>query len=699
MAKQKPNKKKQPLKPEIKETKPYPLLWVPGVLILIIVAHFPSLFNGFTNWDDPSYVTQNNFIKGFSAENLTIIFGEFHNGHYHPLTWLSLAFDYSLFKLNPLGYHLINLLIHLINVYFVYFFIKLLSGNWKVAIITSLLFGISPLTVESVAWVSERKNLLYTLFFLASIISYLKFLEKSKLSLYFFSVFLFVLSLLSKSMAITLPVVLLLIDYFKNRLLFSRKVIIEKLPFIIISVAFGIAAFVAQSMLSSGNTELIPWVSKIMYGSWGLLNYFARIFIPFKLSAFYPFLPWHYPSYYLTGIVFTLLFIWFVYRSWKKEDKTIVFGLVFFLINLVLLLKFFNSIANSVYIADRYTYVSSIGLFFILSTFLSKLKNKTGIIIFVVLTAYYGIYTYNQSKAWKNSISLWNNVIKQYPGAHIPLLNRGNAFREEKQYTQALADYDLILHSDPAFFEALVNRGYVYDIQGNYTLALNDYEKALTIKPNDKNTLYNNALCLQKSGKNEEATVQVQNQIKTGNGSAESYNILGNASFSKNDFTEAIDYYSKAVEMDPQNALYWYNRANSKAMIKKQKEALADYDKAIELDQTNSDYFFNRGTTRYFIKDFKGAKKDMESAVRINPENITYYLNKSNIELALGNNDNAIKDLTSAINLDVNNAQNYTRRAIIYFRMNKTAEGCKDAYTSVKLGFSQANELLQKYCR
>ena len=699
MAKQKPDNKKNPVRSESKEKKSFPFLWPMVVIIVVLIAHLPSLFNGFTNWDDPAYITKNEFIKSFSLENLKTIFGEFHNGHYHPLTWLSLAFDYSLFTLKPFGFHLINLIFHLVNVYFVYIFIKLLSSEWRVAIITALLFGITPLSVESVAWITERKNLLYTLFYLGSLIFYLKFLNKNKRSSYLISLCLFILSLLSKSMAITLPLILILIDYYTNRSLKSVKIWIEKLPYVIIAVVFAIGAIFAQSAVAPENSFPITWDSKIMYGSWGFANYFVRLLIPFKLSAFYPYLPQNYPVYYFLGILFTLLFIWLVYRFWKKENKRIVFGLLFFAINLVLLLKFFDSISNSVYIADRYTYISSVGLFFVAGSLLLKLKKSYWILILTIFTIYFSVYTFQQSKVWKTSITLWNNVIEQYPGAHVPLLNRGNAYRDDKQFAQALADYNLILKTDSTFFEAWVNRGYVYFMQNNYHLAYKDYENALLIKPDDKNTLTNKSLCLEKMGKIEEAAIQAQNQIDSGEGNALSYNILGNASFAKNDFHKSIELYSKAIELDSTVALYWYNRANSRAMIKKQIDALKDYDKAIYLDNTNSDYFFNRGTTRYFIKDYSGAKSDMESAIKFNPKNPTYFLNKSNVELALGNNEAAIKDLTSAINLDVNNAQNYARRAVIYFQLNRKGEGCKDANTSVRLGFIQANELLQKYCQ
>jgi tetratricopeptide (TPR) repeat protein len=673
-----------------------------GILVLVVIVYFPSLFNGFTNWDDPSYITKNEFIKGFGIENLKAMFGEFHNGHYHPLTWISLAINYSFSELNPFGYHLINLIIHLLNVSLVFIFIKELSRQSKVALLTALLFGIHPLSVESVAWVTERKNLLYTFFFLCSLIAYLKFLNKEKLLLYFTSLILFIISILSKSPAIILPIVLVLIDYLKERKIFSTK-IIEKIPFFLLSITFGIITSMAQAKVVADNSEVIPIDANLMYGAWGFLKYFILIIIPYGLSAFYPFVTSNYPAYFFIGWLFIIAFIWLVWRNWKKDNRLIVFGLLFFSANIFLFLKFFNLIASSYYIADRYTYVASIGLFFIFSNYLFKSTDK-GIsniskAIIVTIIIVFGASTFNRNKIWKNSISLWNNVIDKYPGALVPLLNQGNALRDEGKYSEALENYNKIIATNSSFYEALSNRGYVQYMLGNYSAAINDYNKALAIKPNDKNIIFNRVLCYQKLGKTELAEKEIENSISKGDNSAQSYNLLGNTYFEKNKFKEAAEQYSKSIELEPKTALYWYNRANSRARLNQHIDACSDYNKAIEIDNKNSDYYFNRGTTKYFLKDFNGAKTDLLSAIKLNSNNASYYLNKSNIEIALGNTNAAIDDISNAIKLDVNNSQNYLRRAVLLFQINKNDLGCKDANTALRLGNSIANELLKKNCK
>ncbi|MBI5541910.1 MAG: tetratricopeptide repeat protein [Bacteroidia bacterium] len=705
MSKNKTNKSKQKEVPQALSSKSFEKFWFWGMLAIVVLVYLPSLFNGFTNWDDPAYITKNEFIKGLGFENLKAMFGEFHNGHYHPLTWLSLAINYSFSELNSFGYHLTNMIIHLFNVVLVFLFIKKLSQHWQVAILTALLFGIHPLSVESVAWVTERKNVLYTFFFLFSLIVYIKYIEKEKIKLYLVSLILFLISVLSKSPAIILPFVLLLIDYLKERKLISKKVIFEKIPFFIFTIVFGIITSMAQAKVTIVSNEIIPTDVKLIYGAWGFLKYFFLIIIPYGLSAFYPYIISDYPAYYFIGWIFISIYIWVIWHNWKKNNRIVVFGLLFFFVNIFLFLKFFNLIASSYYIADRYTYVASIGLFFIFSNYLIKFKpsdigySSLSKFIILIIIVIFGITTFNRNKIWKNSLTLWDNVIEKYPGAVVPLLNQGNAFRDEARYSDALNNYNKVIKTDSTFFEAISNRGYVQFMLGNYNAALIDFNRALLLMPTDKNLINNKALCYQKLGNSDIVEKEIKNSISKGDANAESYNLLGNTYFEKNKFKEAEEQYSKAIELDTKTALYWYNRANSRARLNMQNEACSDYNKAIEIDNTNSDYYFNRGTTKYFLKDFTGAKNDMLAAIKLNPNNASYYLNKSNIEIALGNIVTAIDDISNAIKLDVNNSQNYLRRAILYFQTNKKDLGCKDANTALRLGNQAAVELMKKNCK
>ena len=246
-------------KDEPKLQKPFSAVAVPSltrslvgavILVLTFTAYFPSLQNSLLKaWDDQDYVTNNDLVKSLSANNILKIFredkGEYAN--YHPLTTLSLAINYHFSKDNPYGYHLTNLLLHLLNTLLVFIFIYILTQKkTEIAAVTALLFGLSPIHVESVAWISERKDVLYTFFFLASLISYQRFLKRSDWKLYAASLVLFLCSLLSKAMAASLPLVLILIGFMEKRR-WSWKLLPDKIPYFILAILLGLYAVMIQA--------------------------------------------------------------------------------------------------------------------------------------------------------------------------------------------------------------------------------------------------------------------------------------------------------------------------------------------------------------------------------------------------------------------------------------------------------------------
>src|SRR6187549_1413308 len=183
-----------------------------GILLVTFLLFYNTLTNNFVNLDDSGYIKDNPDIKSLSAKNIAAIFSSFYNANYHPFTTLSYAIEYNLFGLNAKPYHFVNLFIHLLNTFMVFRLIKKISGKMEVAAITALFFAIHPMHVESVAWISERKDLLYSFFFLAAWLAYIVYLKSQRRTLLFYSLILFGCSLLSKSMAVTFPLVLILTD-------------------------------------------------------------------------------------------------------------------------------------------------------------------------------------------------------------------------------------------------------------------------------------------------------------------------------------------------------------------------------------------------------------------------------------------------------------------------------------------------------
>ena len=236
------------LKPDLSQ-KPMSLAYkvlLAVVLILTLIVFSNSFKNNFlVNWDDDGYILNNPTIQHLDKGSIHEIFTSFHMGNYHPLTTLTYALEYKFFKLDPLPYHWLNLIFHLCNVVLVFLFIKLLSKKNLAAVITAVLFAVHPMHVESVAWISELKDVLYTFFFLLSLLFYMQFAKKKNPAVYILSLLMFVLSLLSKSAAVVLPVLLFLIDYFQSHKQNVKSVLL-KVPFFILALIFGIIALKSQ---------------------------------------------------------------------------------------------------------------------------------------------------------------------------------------------------------------------------------------------------------------------------------------------------------------------------------------------------------------------------------------------------------------------------------------------------------------------
>src|SRR6266487_62393 len=326
--KQKPNPKKNiptpraPVKKTRKGNKNILFLWLLLALAATAVCFFPMLKNTFTNWDDEYYVINDALLRGPDWQG---IFSQPVVSNYHPLTIITLAINYGLTGLDPSSYLVFNFLLHLLNTALVFYFVWIISDKqiW-VASMTALLFGIHPMHVESVAWISERKDVLYTLFFLLSLIAYWKYLQTNRSTGYWVCFLLFICSLLSKPAAIVLPLVLLLLDYWKERP-FTKRVVLEKIPFFLVSGLFTVITLKLQSVTAMTSLDLYPFWVRLFFASYAIIVYLAWFFVPYPLSAFHPFpLPDHLGWTIYLSPIFLLALIFLIWHL--RKNRLVVFG-------------------------------------------------------------------------------------------------------------------------------------------------------------------------------------------------------------------------------------------------------------------------------------------------------------------------------------------------------------------------------------
>ncbi len=608
-------------------------LWLSGILLLSLTAYLPVLQNQFTNWDDPGYVLQNPAIRSLSFETVKQAFSGFSNSHYHPLTTLSLALDYQLSGLSPFGYHFTSLFLHLVNIVLVFFFVRALSRENSIAVVTAALFGVHTLHVETVAWVSERKGLVFAMFFLAALIFYVRYVRTFRPVNIGAALTLFLFSLLCKGLALFLTPTLFAVDWLLGRKLLDKRVWLEKLPFIAVSLVFGVLAVLGQK--SGGTmaaTEPLTLLQRLLLPGFILTQYVARTALPLGLSAFYPYpvlnqgsLP---PVFYLTPLAVVFLgsfLIWTVRRA-----RPLAFGLLFFSINIVLLLKVVTF--GSSLMADRYMYIPSIGLFFLVAAAATKSLKTEGTVrvargLFIVYLAVLALLTFERCQVWRTSRTLWDDVLAKNAFVPVAWNNRAIAKSDSGDFAGAIADYDRAITLLPQSAELYSNRGIARVKSGDFDAAVRDLSTAIELSDDSFLTYYNRGLAYANAGQLQSALTDFLRAAELRPDFAETFSMLGLTHLRLGDLAGAIKAFDKAITLDPGQAAAFCNRGAVKAQLNRHHEAIADFEQALRLDPAYADAYTNRGLSRSSLNDLAGALQDFSQAISLRPAaGRSYYL-------------------------------------------------------------------------
>jgi protein O-mannosyl-transferase len=566
-----------------------PLLFC-SLLVITAACFWPSLFSGFFCWDDKD-VPLAPFVRQLNFQNTLTYFSAFHAGLYHPLTTLSFAIDYATGNGAPFPFHLTNLLLHLANTILVFILIRKLSGNFSIAYIVAILFGLHPMHVEAVAWITSRKDLLYVFFFLGSLITYVFYLDGGrKKQLLFLSLVLFLFSCLSKIQGAILPLVLFLVDYLRNRKLFSGKVVLEKIPFFLIAIVLGIVNIIAQRGYGYIDYKA-PYsvVERMLIFCYGFALYVFKILAPVKLSVFYPF-PFHpgetlsyvyymYPAVFLSFIALTICLI---YRS----KKVLVFGSGIFFLSILLVLVI-NNYRETV-ITDRYTYLGSAGVFIILAGtgffVYQRMKKWKWILpsLGIIYMLSFCWLTFGQNKLWHSPARLIQSALVHYPDSPILLNTLGTLAIDSGSYAEALTYLDKAILSDKNYVDAWYHSGMAENKLGHYPRALEDFSKAIMLNP-----------------------AYIDAYFGRGN----VYRITG-------DNQKALADYSLVLMMNPSYFGAWQDRAIVKGNLNDYKGAIDDLDRAILLQPGFGASYYLRGIAKFEVQ--VNGCDDLRKALQLN---------------------------------------------------------------------------------
>ncbi len=628
------------------------------VALATFILYLPALRNGIVYWDDYSYIIANPHIRSFDSAFFRWAFFDFYEANWYPLTWISHAVDYALWGLKPFGHHLTNNIIHAVNAGMVALLaIKILEVlkektmqndqspflNERIVFMTGgatgLLFGIHPIHVESVAWIAERKDLLCALFFLLSIMAYVKYAceindKKNNVNVasrllnrqYLLALGFFVLALLSKPMAVTLPAVLLILDWYPLLRINSSKalsaVLIEKLPFIAMSLASSILTILAQRSAGAiQSTVFASFPTRVFVATQSLVVYLWKMVWPLNLVPYYPYpenaqlLSVDYLGAFVLAIGITTCCLIII-----KKQKLWMSVWSYYVVVLLPVLGIVQVGGQSM--ADRYTYLPSLGPMLVTgmavawiadySMKLSPLRAATKFIISTMVIGAFALLSYltfNQIGIWNNGIILWNYVIEREPEAIRAYYNRGLTFGIANRPDRAIKDFDKAISMDPYFTDAYMDRGATYAVTGRYDKAIEDYNKVIALNPSNYEAYCSRGVAFEQIGQIERAIKDYDQAIVLNPAYHETYIKRGILRGKIGLLGLAIDDFNHAIDIKPADAEAFVSRGTAFALMDQNDRAMEDFNKAIELDHSISVAYLNRG--RLYLK--KGNKEHARS--------------------------------------------------------------------------------------
>ncbi|MDQ7821549.1 MAG: tetratricopeptide repeat protein [Candidatus Eremiobacteraeota bacterium] len=599
---------------------------IPALAALVLVTFLtfsPVLRCGFINWDDNKYVTGSSLVKDLSPDGLKRIFTSTVLGWYTPLSVLSFALEYRFYQLNPFPYHVHNLLLHILNTLLVFWLIYLISGDFLASLVASLFFALSPLRVQSVAWISERKGLLCALFFFASFISYIYWVKRHRKRFYFASLLLFFLSILSKPQGSLLPLCLLLYDHFVGK----RLAIAEKLPYLLGFLAAGPVEWLSMARKSSLEMNYPqPLIQVLCISCYLVLFYLWKILVPLDLHEIYPLDPefvrhlpmavWLSPLLLLALAALFLIAVKRVALKAPRHADHALFGMAFFLLNILPFLKLLPVNATSL-IALRQTYLPTLGLFLILGEGFSWLFRERGrqraalCLLAGIVLAVQAAAAHRQCGVYKDSLTFWNHVLERHP----------------------------------CFVRGLSIRGSLHYEQGNPALARRDFERALAEAPSDGDVHGNLGILGLAEGDCERARTHLDFAIARASDDPAVWYYRGNIYQGERAFDKAVAMYQKALSIDPLYLKPYVNLGNIYSEQGRQREAVKMFTKALSIDSASPKVYYNRGNACFRNEQYRDALKDYTRALALQKDYWDAYRNRALVLFVMEEYQAALRDV------------------------------------------------------
>ena len=551
------------------------------LITAVLLVYWQVGDHEFINYDDNVYITDNAQVqKGLTSNGIIWAFTTSHTGNWHPLTWISHMLDCELYGLNPRGHHLTNVLLHMANAILLFVVLRWMTGAiWRSGLVAAL-FALHPLHVESVAWAAERKDVLSTFFWLLTMVAYVHYVNRPGGKRYLLVLVTFFLGLMAKPMLVTLPFVLLLLDYwplnrFKPRAVTGSvedqslgfqssgddklpilKAVMEKTPLFLMSLFSCVVTVMAQQEAGAISTlEIVPFKLRIANGLVSFVAYMGKMIWPQDLAVFYPhpisdLQIWKPVAAGLFLLIVSTVALWVAQRC-----RYVLVGWLWYLGTLVPVIGLVQ--VGEQAMADRYTYVPLIGLFIVVVWGFADLvkgwRSRRWVVsvsaAVMVLALMAGSWL--QVAHWKNSVKLFKHALDATSNNYVAHYNLGNALALQGKMTGAVSHYNKALQINPNFAEAHNNLGNALALQGKLTGATSHYNKALQINPDHAEAHLNLAVGLDRQGKHQEAIQHYAEVLRISPHDAQSHNNLGVALAEQGRLKEAVAHFTEALRIDP----------------------------------------------------------------------------------------------------------------------------------------------------
>ena len=658
-----------------------------GLIIITAAVYWPVLGNKFVNYDDDRYVYNNPRVRdGITPGGVIWALTSTWNSNWHPLTWISHMIDCQIYKLNPMGHHLTNLLLHLANTVLLFFLLTRLTGStWRSAFVAAL-FGVHPLHVESVAWIAERKDVLSTLFFVLTMLAYVRYAESPSIKRYLVVTGAFVLGLMAKPMLVSLPIVLLLLDYWPLQR-FAQvtkakkrqrarppavRLVLEKAPLFALALGSSVVTLIAQGAGGAmGSLSRLPLGDRLSSVVTGYAAYIMQMLWPLRLGVIYPHPSGYLPAWQVVGSILLLGAISVAAYRLRSSRPYLAFGWLWFVITLIPVIGLVQ--VGAQFIADRYTYIPLIGLFVAIAWGVATGRmgewenGRVGakaspppplshspilLIAAAIVMLPLCILTFRQIGYWRNSYTLFMHTLMVTTPSATAYTNLGIAFADKGKLDEAIGYYEKALVISPVHVNARYNMGNAFVRKKMYDQAVQQYREAIDLRPESVEAHTNLGSAYAEMRLYDQATAEYGEALRLNPDYLPAKTNFAKLLKDTGNFAGAEKMYRETLNIRPNDPEAHSDLGVALAAQGMLDEAVGEFNRALELDPKLPGAHVNLANVYAQRKEFDKAVEEYRLALSIKPNLLEAHHNLGLVLKMQGNVEGAIAEFRRAVEID-----------------------------------------------